>query len=308
MNANFIIELPEKFTRNTLNLCGESGEAWLNDLPRIIRELESVWSLKAESPFRNLSYNYVAPCVRADGGEAVLKIALPLNNPEIFNEAKFLQSADGSGAVKLLQSDESRRAILLERLSPGENLKEVCRRDKARAVEIAIPILRGFLKKPPPNSTFKTLDEWFGNFFKKAATTNFPTEFQNKTREFYGQLSGDSKQKFLIHGDLHHENILSATRDDFLAIDPKGIVGGIGYEIAVFLNNHLWWSASERKLKENLNNAVQRFAEAFDVEPIDLRRWAYAQIVLSAWWTFDENGENWANELSFAEFWETNAD
>jgi len=305
MSENFISELPKKFTRNALDLCGETGKQWLNDLPQIVEEIERNWSLKTEKPFRNLSYNYVAPCFCADGASgAVLKIALPLDNSEIYNEAKFLQMANGDGAVKILKQDETHRAILLERLTPGKNLKEVCRQDKAKAVEITIPIVRGLLKEPPPNSEFRKLDEWFNNFFEKSAKTNFPREFQNKTLEFYERLSFDSKSKLLIHGDLHHENILSATREPFLAIDPKGIVGDIGYEIAVFLNNHLWWLADEKNLKEKLNDAVRRFSEAFEIEPTDLRKWAYAQMVLSAWWTFDENGENWQTDLALAEFWE----
>ncbi len=304
MIENFIAELPKKFTRNTLDLCGETGERWLNDLPRLIEEIEGYWSLKTEKPFPNLSYNYVAPCICTDGGEAVLKIALPLKNPEIFNEARFLLMANGGGAVKLLELDESRRAILLERLSPGENLKEVCRDNATKAIDIAISIMRGLLKEPPPNSAFRGLDEWFNNFFEKAPKTNFPLEFQNKARGFYEELSSASELKFLIHGDLHHENILSAGRETFLAIDPKGIIGEVGYEIAVFLNNHLWWLASEKNLREKLNDAVQRFSVAFEIELSDLRKWAYAQMVLSAWWTFDENGENWQTDLALAEFWE----
>ena len=304
MNENFITQLPIKFTRNTLDLCGALGEQWLNRLPQIVEEIEKRWSLKTEKPFRNLSYNYVAPCFRDDGGEAVLKIALPLNNPEIFNEAKFLQLANGAGAVKLLESDESRRAILLEKLTPGENLKEVCRRKEAKAVEIAIPIMLRLVQEPPPNFAFLSLNEWFNDFFGKAANTKFPLEYQKKAREFYEQLSSNSKRKFLLHGDLHHENILSAGREAFLAIDPKGIVGDVGYEIAVFLNNHLCWLASEKNLREKLNVAVGRFSAAFDIKPLDLRKWAYAQIALSAWWTFEDNGEKWETDLAFAEFWE----
>jgi streptomycin 6-kinase len=305
MNKSFIAELPEKFTGNVLDLCGEAGERWLSDLPRLIEEIESGWRLKTEKPFRNLSYNFVAPCFFAGGGEAVLKIAPPLDNPEISSEARFLQMANGDGAVKLFALDESRRAILLEKLTPGENLKEACRRDESKAVEVAIPIIRKLIKKPPPGLPFRKLDGWFTDFFAKAARTKFPFEFQNKAREFYERLNSASSRKFLIHGDLHHENVLSsATREPFLAIDPKGIVGDVGYETAVFLNNHLWWLASQADVKEKLDDAVRRFSEAFAIEPRDLQKWAYAQTVLSAWWTFDENGENWESVLAFAEFWE----
>jgi streptomycin 6-kinase len=291
----------EKFIRNTRHLCGAGGRKWLNDLPRIIAEIERNWSISAEKPFRNLSYNYVAPCVRADGSKAVLKIALPLENPEIFNEARYLEAANASGAIRLFELDEDRRAMLLERTIPGENLKEVCGDDEIKAVEIAIPVLQKLLKTPPENSLFRTLDEWFDNFFTKAARTNFPGEFQTKARRIYEELSSTS---YLIHGDFHHENILSATREPFLAIDPKGIIGDAGYEIAVFLNNHLWWLANGQNLREKIEAGVRLFSEAFEIAPANLRRWAYVQIVLSAWWTFEDNGANWERELAFAEFWE----
>ncbi|MCY7374933.1 MAG: aminoglycoside phosphotransferase family protein [Pyrinomonadaceae bacterium] len=308
MNKNLKAELPEKFARNALGLCGAAGERWLNDLPHIIEEISENWQIEAAKPFANLSYNFVVPCVCSNGGKAVLKIALPLNNPEIFNEAKLLQTADGNGAVKLLKFDESRRAILLERLTPGANLKENFRGDESKAVEAAIKVLHGLPKNPPQHLEFRRLEEWFDNFFVKANGTKFPCEFQNKAHGYYEELSSATNQKILLHGDLHHENILLATREEFLALDPKGIIGEIGYEIAVFLNNHLWWLASELNLQKKSDDAVRQFSEAFAVEPPDLNKWAFAQMVLSAWWTFEENGENWQTDLALATIWEANAD
>jgi streptomycin 6-kinase len=203
-----------------------------------------------------------------------------------------------------LKANETHRAILLERAMPGANLKETFREDSGKAVLVAIKTMRATIKKPPQGSTFLRLEDWFDNFFTKAETTTFPALFRKKAREFYKELSSNSKTEFLIHGDLHHENILSATREPFLAIDPKGIVGEIGYEISVFLNNHLCWQIAEPDLKGKLDAAVQQFSEAFAIEPQHLRKWAFAQMVLSAWWTFEENGENWERELAFAEFWE----
>ncbi len=293
----------ERFTKNVIDLCGENGRKWLDDLPRTIAELEQKWSITVQNPFWNLSYNYVAPCVCADGSKAVLKIALPLDNPEILNEARYLHIARGDATAELYETDENRRAILLERLLPGENLKAVCRENEIKAVEIAIPILKALLKEPQENHSFGTLDEWFGNFFESASNPDFPREHQNKTRKIYEQLSRSSK-KYLIHGDFHHENILSASRKAFLVIDPKGIIGCAGYDIAVFLNNHLWWLAQDADLREKLDLSVQKFSITFDITSADLRKWAYAQIVLSAWWTFEDHGTNWERELAFAEFWE----
>jgi streptomycin 6-kinase len=303
MNKNFISNLPPCFVQNTLDLCGEIGEQWLKGLPRTIEEVAENWLVEVNKPFQNLSYNYVAPCVCADGSEAVLKIALPLNNPEIFNEASFLQIADGKCAVKFLNFDEKRHAMLLEKLTPGANLKEICSKDDAKAVEIAIGVMRGLLKNPPENSTFQRLEDWF-NGLKKAGNTKFDRRIAVKAFNFFEESTFPAKQKFLLHGDLHHENILSAQREPCLAIDPKGIIGDIGYEIAVFLNNHLVWLSAEENLQEKLDDAVRRFSEAFEITPQDLKDWAFAQMVLSAWWTFEENGENWQSDLRLAETWE----
>jgi streptomycin 6-kinase len=228
---------------------------------------------------------------------------LPLNSPEIFNEASFLKLSDEKFAVKYLNFDVKQRAMLLEKLIPGANLKGFCGRDDAKAVEIAIGIMRGLLKEPPPISAFQRLEDWFENL-KKAENTMFDKKLASKAFHIFEQSNFASKQKFLIHGDLHHENILTARREPFLAIDPKGIIGDIGYEIAVFLNNHAIWLSGESNLLEKLNNAVRQFSEAFEIEPQELKNWAFAQMVLSAWWTFEENGENWQTDLALAQIWE----
>ena len=43
--------------------------------------------------------------------------------------------------------------------------------------------------------------------------------------------------KVVLHGDFHHYNVLSAQRANWLAIDPKGMLGDPGYEVGPFLCN-----------------------------------------------------------------------
>jgi streptomycin 6-kinase len=305
MSGNFLDNLPKRFTQNALGVCGRKGEDWLKDLPRIIEELSASWSLEVEKSFLNLSYNYVAPCVCEGKIEAVLKIGLPEETPEIFSEADFLQIANGAGTVKILMFDKKRHALLLEKLSPGKHLKEIFCGNETESVKIAVDVMKKLCGKPIANFEFRRLEEWFKGL-DRAENTTFPQGCVRKAQRFFYELN--SRQKYLIHGDLHHENILSASREPFLAIDPKGIVGDIGYEISVFLNNHLWWLASDPNLREKLSDAVRQFSEAFAIKPQDLRKWAYAQMVLSAWWTFEENGKNWQTDLALVEIWEANID
>lgn len=301
MKDSFTKNLPEKFVRLMIESHGARGEKWLGELPEIIGEIERNWSLNVGEPFENLSYHFVAPCLLANGGKAVLKIGFPEENSPIFNEAAMLSLYDGCGAVKFLSLDENRLALLLERLKPGETLSKIFHGNEEKCVEIAIEALQKIVRKSPENSQFIHLESWFTGF-EKAANTNFPAETIEKARRFYEELS--SGEKFLIHGDFHHENILSAERGSFLVIDPKGVIGHIGYEISVFLNNHVWSLKDDENLGEKAHKAVLQFSRAFQIAPEILRKWAYAQCVLSAWWTFEENGANWKTDLVFAEVWE----
>jgi streptomycin 6-kinase len=297
--------LPTQFTKNVLAVCGTRGRRWLSDLPKIVGEIAEKWSLVVENPFPNLSYNYVAPCVsRADGNRAVLKIGLPEENDSVvFGEANFLKNADGNGAVKLLQFDALRRTLLLERLLPGENLTGLAETNDEEATTEAIRVMNKIRRSPPANHAFPTLEKWVGSFLR-AEKTKFDFARVKKAQRIFERLIGSSGQS-LLHGDLHHQNILSARRERFLAIDPKGIVGDIGFEISVFLNNPRGWVLTVPDRRKMLCRRVEQFAEAFAIEPGDLRDWAFAEAVLSAWWTIEDGGSDWEKWLACAAIWES---
>ncbi|MDQ3798989.1 MAG: aminoglycoside phosphotransferase family protein [Acidobacteriota bacterium] len=297
-------DLPQKFIEGIRSAFGAEGARWLERLPEITGEIEREWSLRIEKPFPNLSYHFVAPCVFKTGGEAVVKIGFPGERATTFREVRMLEFMDGDGICRLLRFDEKRLALLLEKVTPGENLKEVCGGSggDARAVEIAIKVLRAFRREPPENIEFPAMEKWF-DVLKKAGKTGFAPEYVKKARRFFDELSAASERKTLLHGDFHHENILSAERAPFLAIDPKGIIGDIGYDLSVFMVNHARWLESAPDLSEKLDDAIRAFSEAFEIESQNLRKWIFAQSILSAWWTFEENSENWKNELAFTEIW-----
>ena len=95
------------------------GAAWLDRLPRLVRELATAWELELGDPFDAL-ISLVVPAVRGDGTEAVLKLHFP--EPESEDEADALAFWDGVAAVRLLEHDAERRGLLVERCVPGDQL------------------------------------------------------------------------------------------------------------------------------------------------------------------------------------------
>lgn len=297
--------IPAELVSHTLAMCGERGEAWLSDLPNIIATLESLWSIRVADPFPAIEFNFVAPVLTSSREPAVVKIAPPFDNSEILSEAEWLRTIDGSGAVRLIREDRKRRAILLERAMPGKNLAELFAGNERDAIGPAIAVLRDIVRpKSAARGENILLIEWFEGL-RRYAQSGFPSTYASKALDLFDNvLNGPLVPQFYLHGDFHPGNVVSAGNSRYLAIDPKGLIGPLGYDIAVFLNNFHWWQESRPDVRARMAFAIERFAEAFDMETAELRNWAFVQMVLGAWWTFDEMPSLYDNEVAKADIWE----
>ena len=94
----------------------------------------------------------------------------------------------------------------------------------------------------------------------------------------------------LLHGDLHHENILEAERESWLAIDPKGLVGEAAYETGALLRNQLSVVFEDSQPGRVMARRVDQLAEELGLDRTRVRGWGLAQAVLSAWWDVEDFG------------------
>ena len=97
---------------------------------------------------------------------------------------------------------------------------------------------------------------------------------------------------------------MTAQGDSYLAIDPKGLIGHIAYDIAVFLNNLHWWQKGKPGVTARLHEALKTFANAFDLNESELREACLAFMVLSAWWNFEEMPERYDDQIVLADVWD----
>ena len=107
--------MPEFVRQRVLHL-GKRGERWLAELPEVIAQLERAWSITVGQALTGGTASYVAPARTAEGGDAILKIAIP--EVGFADELRVLESAQGHGYVRLLAADREREAMLLEALGP----------------------------------------------------------------------------------------------------------------------------------------------------------------------------------------------
>jgi streptomycin 6-kinase len=303
MADTFRETLSQDLVTHIAAICGSRGEAWFDELPEIVRKLESEWNLTVRDSFPGIEYNFVAPATMSDGREVVVKIAPPFERIEIYGEAKYLRTLDGDGAVRLVAENREMRAIVIERAIPGESLFEKFAERPIECVGPAIDVLKTILRPPPDDMTdVDTLDNWFDNF-RRYTETDFPPDRAAKALAIYERLSTQPGHNCYLHGDYHLGNVVTAERAEFLAIDPKGIAGHVGYDIAVFLINLHRWQEKNDDVARLIANAIAQFAKAFDMTEKEIREWTFATMVIGAWWNFDDMPELYDATVAMPDIW-----
>ena len=189
-------------------------------LAAVAREVAAEWRVELGEPFALARYSYVA----AAGDDAVLKVTPP-EDDEADEEADALELWAGDGAVRLLRRDRMRRALLVERARPGDDIAGL---PDDEATAIAVEVGRRLWR--PAAAPFRWIGDWVPRWLDNAEGHPLVP----LARELYGSL--DVGRDVLVHGDLHHHNILHSARGP-LAIDAKAMLGEPEYDIPSFLWN-----------------------------------------------------------------------
>lgn len=297
------LPLPAEFQRTITDVFGVDGERWLENFPALLDRLAKQWSLRLLPPY-NLSYNYVAPAIRADGTPVVLKVGVP--NVELISEMTALRHYNGRGMVRLLESDEDAGAMLLERITPGVPLAET--KDDEMATRIAADVMKRLIIPAPPDPDHKlrTAGGWLNGLKRLRHTFNgstgpFPTRAVEQAEQAAAEILASSGPPMLLHGDLHHWNILTSDREGWLALDPKGVVGEAEMEICQWMVNERNWQAGPAALREQAERRIAIFHEMLGWDRQRMRMHTLVRGVLSAWWTYEDHKHVEPEGIAFLE-------
>lgn len=258
------------------------GAEWLARLPLLVEECAEQWSLRLGDPADNSHISYVAPAERADGSFAALKVNFPDDESE--HEGDALAHWAGKGAVLLLEHDRARRALIIEFCMPGDQLWAVA--DDVRATLIATGVLRRIWRPPPVAHPFRLLadeaERWTVEL--PAAWKQLGEPFERRLLDeavaACRELGADQGEAVVLHQDFHGGNVLRAEREQWLAIDPKPLVGEREFDAASLLRDR-----RELLVQPGAALVVRRRLDILESElALDrerLRRWGIAHAL--AW-------------------------
>ncbi|CZI17605.1 aminoglycoside phosphotransferase family protein [Legionella pneumophila serogroup 1] len=223
--------------KKTISLVhGDAGKQWWQRLPQFLENLALTQGLTLLSPFEHLSFNYVLPVLGSKGEEWVLKVSVP--HDEFSREIDALKHFNGRGSARLIGANPEEGWMLIERLLPGTRLVDVL--NEQQAIPIAVSVMQRLWAPIKEPQLFIPLEEWLRSLKQLNTEASLQQLVSKKLRYFVigraEELLSNQGEPVLLHGDLHHYNILQH-QSEWLAIDPKGIIGEREFEIGAFLRN-----------------------------------------------------------------------
>jgi len=286
------MHLPTTFVTTIRTTFGDAGDAFLRDLPHLLDVYAQRWELTPGAAFPNLSYNYVTPVLRRDGSEAVLKLGVPRRDGR--SEMAALAFYAGVGCVALLEADPDGGALLLERVRPGATLRELVYTDDVQATAALAGVMDALWRPAPTKHEMLTIDVWAAELAAlrphfDGGTGPFPAHLVDIAERLFAELLASSAAPVVLHGDLHHDNVLAAQGGRWLAIDPMGVVGEREFEVYALLRDPLGWPLAQPDPARLFRRRLDQVADRLGLDRERMRLWSVAQCVLSAWWDYNDS-------------------
>lgn len=229
----------------------------------------------------NLTYNYVLSGFQGDN-PVILKLGL--DHDALTREAFALKCFAEYGAVHVLAEDKG--MLLLERVMPGISLKSYFPNQEHESIEIACKVMTKLHQASiPKHHNFPHITDWLTALDKDSA---IPDAYLKKAQKLRDQLLQTAKPDVLLHGDLHHDNILQ-NDNDWLVIDPKGVIGEPAYEVAAFIRNPIPELLNHADAPNIILNRITRFSEALKLSERRIIDWCFVQAVLAWVWALEDS-------------------
>lgn len=234
--------------------------------------------------------SWLAP-VRHDGAPAMLKVS---GSEYEKHGAAIMAWWAGDGAAPVLARHGD--GLLLERATGSRSLADMARNGADdEATQIICKAVAGLHR---PRSALDLdlvpLETRFGNQMARAREIGGVAA---RGFEVARELLSNPRDVRILHGDIHHGNILDFGDRGWLAIDPQGVIGERAYDYANTLRNP---DFETTMAPGRFARQLTIVADAADLDRSRMLRWALAHSALSTCW-FVEDGMDPAEGLAITE-------
>ncbi len=216
---------------------------------------------------------------QGDGVPLMLKVTLDADEQRGAEQMAWWK---GKGAAPVILHE--RGALLMERACGKQSLLHMAENgeddEASRIVCNVIAQLHATPEVPP--AMLLPLPRWFASLLNNRQTD----PLFSRCREVACQLLAAPQEQVVLHGDMHHGNVLDFGERGWLAIDPKGLMGERGFDYAnLFCNPELSTATNPARFLRQLEEVVLETG----MDRTRLLQWILAYAGLSAAWFLEDN-------------------
>jgi streptomycin 6-kinase len=268
-----VINVPEPFADWRSQVDGEAGREWVRSLPAHVERLCRQWDLSVDDA--EPLHGALSLVVLVHRGKQSLALRMTWREDTTENVASALRAWDGRGMVRLLDAEADTGALLLERLDHTRSLHTLPLWD---AAEVAGSLIRT-LAVPAPAGV-RTLREVAAGIRdglprrQQALGDPIPPGWLRAAGRYADEL-GSVGERVLIHADLHYGNVLTATRQPWLAVDPRPLHGAPEYSVPELM----WNRADQLRTDAEVGRLLHVLAQAGGLDVHTAKGWVVARCV-----------------------------
>lgn len=237
------------------------------------------WELCDVQPVYEREQSAVWFCRSERFGDAVLKWN---STGQLEPEYRMLSRLQGKGFCEVYGYDRERGLLLEERILPGTVLRAEASVEKS--VEVLACVFREIHR---PQDAGETYLDWLDRACAFCGANAVPgnlAQLAQKARDICANLFETYPERVLLHGDLHHDNLLRRADGTYAVIDPKGVVGPEILDLPRFLLNEADMSDGPAHMERVISLA----SRACDYPEEDLRKALFMEAVLANVWCVED--------------------
>ncbi|NCA67841.1 MAG: aminoglycoside resistance protein [Clostridia bacterium] len=282
---------------NTEKIISHFGNDFYQSLLTKLAEYQVKWMLDNFKQVDYYSINCIFKCTSKKHGDSILKIGK--SSDETQSEYNALSEYEDSRFCRVYEADISNGALLIEQIIPGTQLRAVSDIDKR--LDLFCKVFEDLHKQPSVKSKYPTYMRWvsrIASFMRDKTDFKKLSDYMNEAERICRDLCGKYTEEMLLHGDLHHDNILLGNDNQYHIIDPKGVVGDRVFDIPRFVLNEFEDDITEGFSKK-YRYIIETLSKKLSVPKIDLLRLVYVEMCMGNSWCVESNEKPNMKDVEF---------
>lgn len=284
------------FIANIKSIYGKKGEDWLLQLPMQIDRICKRRGLRFIKVITNLTYNFVGIFEEIETTEKVI-LKLSPESERLSLEYQWLQCFS-NGVPKANWFDRDACALSMELIEPGYSLKNIVEQgNDDLATKILCQVILNLQRHQHKKFEFKPISDLAQTL--KVLESKIDHKVISKAIGLFLDLSEDRANDVVLHGDLHHDNIL-ADGSGWKAIDPHAYIGDPAFEVGSMIHNPYDSFPTQRTTAQTVDRRLRILREELPFDAERIKGWAFCKTILSVAWTFEDHAKIDEEELEIA--------